>query len=148
MGDDRTAEKLFHGKPVQLRLYHHVREFIASLGPVTIDVLKTQVSFGRKRKFAWVWLPMDWDKRRPPTSIVVSFSLGERINDPRIAQVVELAPGRWMHHVIIEMESDLSEDVKGWLKQAFGFAAPRGNAPGSSEAQWPPDDLALAQGES
>jgi len=117
------VESLFPGKPVQLRLYRHVRDFIASLGEVTIDVHKTQVSFRRKRKFAWVWLPMPWDTRRPPNSIVVSFSLGAPVDDPRIAQVVEPHPGRWMHHVIIQTESDLSEDVKGWLKDAFDLAA-------------------------
>jgi hypothetical protein len=121
--DEWTAEKLFVGKPVQLRLYLHVRNFIASIGEVSVEASKTQVSFGRKRKFAWVWLPMAWDTRRPPTSIVVSFALGQPVDDPRIVEVVEPRPGRWMHHMIVQTESDLSEDVKGWLTQAFEFAA-------------------------
>ncbi len=120
--DEATAEKLFIGKPVQFRLYRHVRDFITSIGQVGLDVRKTQISFGWKKKFAWVWLPMEWDTRRPPTSIVVSFALGEPIDDPRIVQVVEPRPGRWMHHVIIQTESDLNEDVKGWLRQAYEFA--------------------------
>ncbi len=123
--DDWTIDKLFGGKAIQAKLYQHIRAFVETLGPVTIKVTKTQVSFANGRQFAWVWLPMEWAKNRPPNSIVLSFSLGEHLRHAMIVQVVEPYPGRWMHHVIVQDESDLNDDVRGWLTDAFAFAASR-----------------------
>ena len=119
--DTWTIDKLFAGKPIQSRLYQYVRAFIETLGPVTIKVTKTQVAFANVRQFAWVWLPMEWAKNRPPNSVVLSFALGKHITHSQIVQAVEPYPGRWMHHVIIQNESDLNEDVRRWLGQAFTF---------------------------
>ncbi len=71
--DDWTIEKLFAGKPIQLKLYRRIRAIIETLGPVAVKVTKTQVSFASGRQFAWVWLPMEWAKNRPPNSIVLSL---------------------------------------------------------------------------
>ncbi len=120
--DDWTVDKLFSGKPVQARLYRHLQACIQALGPVAIKVTKTQVSFASGRQFAWVWLPMEWAKNRPPNSIVLSFALGEHLTHPQIVQAVESFPGRWMHHVIIQTESDVTPDIRRWLAQAFTFA--------------------------
>ncbi len=66
---------------------------------------------------------MEWAKKRPPNSLVLSFALGKQLTAPQIVQAVEPYPGRWMHHVIIQDEPDLNEDVRGWLAEAFAFAA-------------------------
>lgn len=120
---DWTIDRLFAGKPVQARLYQHVRACVETLGPVTIKVTKTQVAFASRRQFAWVWLPMEWDTHRPPNCIVLSFALGQQLTHPQIVQAVEPYPGRWMHHVIIQRESDLNDDVRHWLADAFTLAA-------------------------
>lgn len=117
-----TVEGLFTGRAEALALFHSVREFIESLGPVKIEAMKSKISFGTKNKFAWVWLPRPWDKKRPENSIVLTFGLGRRIEHERIAQAVELYPGRWTHHVIIENEADLDEDVREWLNEAYVFS--------------------------
>lgn len=52
-----TIEGLFSGRPEALKLFYVVKQYIESLGPVKIEAMKTQVSFGVKTKFAWVWLP-------------------------------------------------------------------------------------------
>jgi hypothetical protein len=44
-------------------LFEKVRLFIESIGPVTMEATKTQVSFGTTRKFAWVWLPQIYTKK-------------------------------------------------------------------------------------
>ncbi len=120
--DHWTSAKLFAGKPIQARLYRHIKAFVETLGPVAIKVTKTQVSFASRRQFAWVWLPMEWAKHRPPNSLVLSFALGQHLTHPRIVQAVEPYPGRWMHHVIIQAESDLTAEVHRWLAEAFAFA--------------------------
>jgi hypothetical protein len=52
-----TIGQLFTGRPAAFRLFGNVRKFIETLGPVTVEATKTQVSFGTTKKFAWVWLP-------------------------------------------------------------------------------------------
>lgn len=114
-----TLEALFAGRPVARRLFDFVRQYIDSLGPVKTAVTKTQVSFGVETKFAWVWLPQLWTRKRPDESITLTFGLRHRVDDARIAQAVEPRPRRWTHHVVIENESDLDERVRGWLREAY-----------------------------
>ena len=92
-----TIEGLFAERPAAFALFQMMRSFIESLGPVAIDVSKTQVAFGRERNFAWVWLPQMWIKKRPDTSITVAFDLPKRVRHPRIASAAEPRPGRWTH---------------------------------------------------
>lgn len=122
---NRTVEDLFVGWAEALALFQAVRRYIESIGPVTMEATKSQISFGTETKFAWVWLPRPWDKKRPENSIVLTFSLGRHIEHVRIAQVVEPYPGRWTHHVIIENEADLDQDVRGWLRYAYVFSQRR-----------------------
>ncbi|MGE5041707.1 MAG: DUF5655 domain-containing protein [Candidatus Levyibacteriota bacterium] len=123
--DDAVAHKFFSDNSVQLHLFDAIKKYISSLGVVKIKVTKSQISFSNKRQFAWVWLPMPWDTGRPKNSIVLSFSLGERVMHPQIVEVVEPYPGRFMHHVIMEKEAELSGAVKKWLQTAFTFGEER-----------------------
>ncbi len=116
-----TIEGLFQGRPEALKLFDAVRRYIESIGPVTVEAMKTQVSFGAKNKFAWVWLPQLWTRMRPENSITLTFVAGRHINHDRIAKAVEPRPGRWTHHVIIEDESDIDEDVRAWLHEAYAL---------------------------
>ena len=59
-GSEWTIEKLFAGRPAAFLLFEAVRKYIESLGPVEVVPAKTQVSFGVRTKFAWVWLPRMW----------------------------------------------------------------------------------------
>ena len=109
---DWTVEGLFAGRPGELELFHAVRRYIESIGPVRMEATKTQVSFGAKTKFAWVWLPQLWTKKRPENSITLTFDVGRHIVHDRIAQAVEPRPGRWTHHVFIGSESDLERRAR------------------------------------
>ncbi len=117
--DRRTVEELFAGRPAALALFNHISDYIRSLGPVEVGVTKTQVSFGVRTKFAWVWLPQLWTRKRANESVTLTFDADHRIDHPRIAQAVEPRPGRWTHHVVIEKEADFSHDVRGWLREAY-----------------------------
>lgn len=116
-----TLGKLFTGRPGAFRLFGNIRKFIETLGPVTVEATKTRVSFGTQKKFAWVWLPQMFTKKRPGNSITLTFAAGRQIIHHRIAESVEPRPGRWTHPVVIEKEPDLDDDVKDWLREAFAF---------------------------
>jgi hypothetical protein len=119
--DTIPVEVFFDGRPGALRLFQAIRSYIESIGPVEVKTTRTQVSFTAGTAFAWVWLPQLWVKRRPEDSITVSFSLDRRVEDERIAEAVEPRPGRWMHHLVIEGETDFDDDVRGWLREAYSL---------------------------
>jgi len=114
-----TIEGFFEGRPAALVLFNAVCRYIESLGPVTIEPMKTQISFKAIRKFAWIWLPQTWIKKRAEASLTLTFDLDHKVEHPRIEEAVEPRPGRWTHHFIIEKESDLDDDVKGLLREAY-----------------------------
>jgi hypothetical protein len=31
-------------------------------------------------------------------------------------------PNRWTHHVIVQNESDINDQLMGWIKQAYAFS--------------------------
>ncbi len=90
-----------------------------------MEAAKTQVSFGIGTKFAWVWLPQMWIKKARDTSMVVAFDLNHHVAHPHIKSAVEPRPGRWTHHVVIDTQGDLNDDVKSWLSEAYEGALTR-----------------------
>lgn len=115
------VEDLFKERAASFALYESARRLVESIGPVTVRVTKTQVAFAVSRQFAWVWLPPAWARNRPQECIVLSFAARQQIEHTRIVQVVQPYPGRWMHHVIIEQESDLDEQIEEWMVEAYAF---------------------------
>ena len=49
---EKTIEDFFAGKPIQLSLFEHIREYIATLGEVPVKISKTQIYFAAGRQFA------------------------------------------------------------------------------------------------
>jgi hypothetical protein len=121
----KNIETFFFKQPKQKSLFLAVEQMIHSIGPATIQVMKSQISFGTHTKFAWVWLSPPSNKR-PENSIVLTFGVGRHIESEQIVQAVEPYPGRWTHHVIIQNEADLNNDVNQWLREAYAFSQSRG----------------------
>jgi hypothetical protein len=118
-----TINDFFEGRPACLRLYHVVEAYLQSLGPVRIDVTKTQVSFRANFMFAAVWLPQKLSPIRSQNGIGLSFSLTHPVSHPRIVQAVEVRPRRWTHHVLLEQAEDLDEDIRALLRESFAFGS-------------------------
>lgn len=99
-----------------------VRKLTSVYDGLIIRVQKSQISFANKHSFAFVWLPTSKIKGRPDVYIIISFGLDHQLLDPRIEEAAEAYPNRWTHHVIIENESEIDEQLMGWIKQAHDFA--------------------------
>jgi L-lactate permease len=97
--------------------------------------MKTQISLGVITKFAWVWLPQTWTKNRSENSITLTFDVNRRIKHDRIEAAVEPWPGRWTYHVIIKKESDIDENVKAWLQEAYASAQNRNSSIKKSDSE-------------
>ncbi|QSX09434.1 hypothetical protein J0B03_05050 [Alkalibacter rhizosphaerae] len=88
-------------------------------GSLFFKVQKSQISFCDPRPFCWVWLPIrDGIKGRPEEYLVVSFGLDHEIRHSRLIEAVEPYPGRWTHHTIVSKETELDEELMGWILEA------------------------------
>lgn len=112
----------FNKAPQALPLYLAFCSRVLSMLPQTeILVQKTQITFRRRRGFAFISLP-----RGRGRGIVVTFGLARRVDDPRILQAVEPYPGRWTHHVLVEREEQLDGVLLDWIREAAVFAMAKG----------------------
>ena len=116
-----ALDPFFAGDPLARQLFDALTEEVLKLGPVPIRVSKTQVSFRRRRAFAWAWRP-SLALRRPAAPLVLSLSLPQHDPSPRWKEVVQPAPGRWMHHLELYRLDAVDEEVGRWLQAAWESA--------------------------
>lgn len=120
-----TQEELlfFDKMPQMFPLYENLKGKLESKYPdMSIKVTKTQISFRNRYVFAMASLPFRKIKGWPKEYLLVSFGLSYEKKHARIAQSVEAYPNRWTHHVILEQESDIDEELMQWMDEAYQFA--------------------------
>lgn len=123
MKKEKDIARFFSQMPEIIPVYEAIEDRILSrFEDVSVEILKTQISFRSKRGFAYAWLPIRKMKNRPDRYLVLSFGLDKRIRSPRIVESVETYPGRWMHHLIIENQAEIDDEVMDWISQAYRFA--------------------------
>lgn len=123
---DAGIAEVFDDIPECIALFDAVHARVAELGPFDLRVSATQVAFrGPRRQFAWVWRPARWTSKRAPTAIAVSFALAAKVRDHRIVEATRVPAERWMHHVIIERDADVDDQLSGWLEEAYAAAGGR-----------------------
>lgn len=109
------------GKPQETLLYAHIEAYLLTLGDVTVKHDRTQSAFVRKVQFAWTSLPR---RRTDAGAVMLSIGMPSRIDSPRILHAAEVAPGRWMHHMVIHSEQEFDAEVRSWLAAAWTLVGP------------------------
>jgi hypothetical protein len=94
---------------------------VASIGDPQMRATRSQVAFRRRRAFAWAWMPGKYLQGRV-APLVLTVALPARDGSPRWKQVVEPAPGRFIHHLELWKVNDLDGEVADWLRQAWEAA--------------------------
>jgi hypothetical protein len=84
-------------------------------------VSKSQVSFRRRKAFAWVWMP-DQYLRGKSAPLVLALSFSHRDTSPRWKEIVEPRPGRFTHHLELFSVADVDGEVRGWLRDAWAVS--------------------------
>lgn len=112
-----TPEEHLAGHPLALAVLARVRGILEAAGPIEVRVTRSQVAFRRDRGFAYLWLPGRY-LAHPGADVVLSIALGRRDASPRWKQVVEPAPGQWMHHLEVRDVDDVDDEVAAWLTEA------------------------------
>lgn len=116
VAEDSTPEEVFRGSPLGLELLRGVELMLAGFPPSTMRATKSQVAFRGRRGFAYMWWPARYLTSDVPA--VLSIALPRRITSERFKEVVNPAPGVWMHHLELRSMADLDDEVAGWLGEA------------------------------
>jgi len=119
---DDSVVAFFTGYEAAQPLFEALRLAIDGLGPVTLRVGQSQISFRRRIAFAWAWTP-DRYLRGNQAPLVLSVALRRRDPSPRWKEVVEPAPGRFMHHLELRDIGEIDDEVRDWLAAAYAAAA-------------------------
>jgi len=109
--------EFFSGYEASRPLFEALLRMVESTGPVELSVTKSQIAFAEGRAFAWAWIPGRY-LRRPAAPLVLSLVLTRRDSSPRWKEVVEPAPGRFMHHLELREAAELDGEVRAWLEEA------------------------------
>jgi Domain of unknown function (DUF5655) len=118
-----TPEEFFAESDEALAVYRRVEELVARAGvPFTVRTSKSQVTFRRRRGFAYVWMPGKYLKDAT-ADVVLSIALDRHIPSERFKEVVHPAASIWMHHLEIHTPDDLNDEVRRWLRDAADRAA-------------------------
>ncbi len=121
-----TVEDLLQGRSGLRRCFDRLAAEIEALGEIAVTVTKTQVAFGAKRKFAWLWFAPA-TKKCPEGILMLTLDLTHQLQDDAIRHVQQTYPGKWTHQIAVLDESvvELVRD-RGWLDEAltFGLAKP------------------------
>ena len=109
----------FDGKPAALPLYQALFRRIESAFPAaSVKVQKTQISFYDRHLFLAVSLP----RRKRDAGILVTIGLPGQLESPRVAVASEPYPNRWTIHIPVSDETQIDEELLGWIKESHDFA--------------------------
>jgi hypothetical protein len=117
----KALDDFFSGRDRSRALFDALNAFVAEIAPADIRVTKSQIAFWRRRPFAWAWVP---DRYLHGDHAPLVLTLALRRSDPssRWKEVVEPARGRFTHHMELHDESDLDDEVRAWLLEAWSIA--------------------------
>jgi hypothetical protein len=113
----------FEASPPSKPLFDALAVALLSRFPeLHFKIQKSQIALVSVKPFAAVWLPHRPIKDRPDHYLILSFGLDEHLVHPRIIEVNEPYPARFMHHTLISSTSDLDETLFEWLQKAIVFS--------------------------
>ncbi len=117
-----TLDEFFSGQDESRQLFEVVQRAVDGIGPAELRVTKSQVAFWRRKAFAWVWMPAQY-LRRKTAPLVLTFGFRYRNTSPRWKAIVEPRPGRFTHHLELYAVTEVDDEVRHWLREAWEAAA-------------------------
>ena len=116
-----TLDEYFGGYEESRRIFEAVRGAVDAIGLTKLRVMKSQVAFYRRKALARVWIPARY-LRGKTAPLVLTLSFHSRNKSPRWKEIVEPAPGHFIHHLELYSVADIDDQVRGWLRDAWMIA--------------------------
>ena len=116
-----AVDEFFEDRPTVRKLFDRLHSEIKALGDLSMSISKTQIAYGAKRKFAWLWLAPATEKT-PEGVLMLRLDMKSKVSHLFIAHVEESYNGKWTHQIPIMGVSLIQEIAKqGWLDDAYQF---------------------------
>lgn len=107
-----SEDDFFKGREAPRALYRAFLAFVRAIGPVTVNINKTRISFQARARFAGV-------PRVTKDGLVCSFWLKRRIESPRFSRVELIPPGDHIYQFKLTDPTQLDDEVAAWLAEAY-----------------------------
>ena len=108
-----SVEKFLAGKSKKaISLYERFSALVSECGPVQIAPAKTRIGFQVRMIFAAV-------NKLSDHGLEAHVVLTRRLPQSRFTRIETMSPKCYVHHFRIESLSELDEQVRGWLKEAY-----------------------------
>jgi len=117
-----TLDNFFAGQQEAKLIFESLRSALDDIGKTEFRVTKSQVAFCQRRAFAWAWMPGTYLRGRH-APLVLTISLRRRHPSTRWKEIVEPRPGRFTHHLELHSTTDIDDEVRTWLQEAWADAA-------------------------
>ena len=93
-------------------LYEHFSALVHECGPVLMAPAKGRIGFQVRMIFAAV-------NKLSDSGLDAHVVLTRRLHGPRFRRIETMTPKCHVHHFRIESVSELDEEVKSWLQEAY-----------------------------
>jgi hypothetical protein len=107
-----TVEESFAGAPpIQRTIYDTLMAHLGRLGPVHVDAVRVGVFLKHEDKLAEV--------RPMAKSLALALVLPRRLDHPRVSRWMKISGDRVVHVVKLARVSDVDDEVRAWLTEAY-----------------------------
>ena len=113
-----TLEEFFKGQDESRQIFEALHRAIESIGPTELRISKSQISFRRRKAFAWAWMPSQYLKGQV-APLVLTLSFPSRSESSRWKEIVEPKEGYFTHHLELHSPEDVDDEVRSWLRDAW-----------------------------
>lgn len=117
MNPTGELEHYFEGKPDSRAIFGAIADATEQHGPFDIAVT-AQISFERKRKFAWFWL-YNVTKKNPDGIPHLMLAIDHPVDTAHVRNVEQISEHRWNHQIVIRSLDDANS---AWLAELIGLA--------------------------
>ena len=98
----------FMGRLREWKLFENIRKAICTAYPQTsLRVMKTCISFDDPKPYCYVSFP----KRKSEEGLLLSISLKERVEHPRIAMITAVSKMRFTAHIPVRSDAEVDEEM-------------------------------------
>jgi hypothetical protein len=106
-----SEEEFFGGREAQRGLFRELRAFIERLGPVTVNINKTRISFQARARFASV-------NRVTRDGLACHIWLKRRLDSPRFTRIDQFGVD-YVHNFKLTEVAELDDELAAWLAEAY-----------------------------
>jgi hypothetical protein len=115
-------DDFFAGREPQRALYRALLAFVERIGPVTVNINRTRISFQARARFVSI-------NRVTRDGLACHIWLKRRLESPRFTRIEHLPPGDYVHNFRLTDAAELDGEMAAWLAEAYEVGMQRWRPP-------------------